>query len=91
MTTVSDNLDQKTVYIMISIVLINLDIITDGFDQIKIKDKDKGSLVKQFPISNEPDLISTWLDTIHPRKHCRKQDANFPLHNTIHGCVPSIR
>ena len=28
-----------------------------------------GSLVKQFPISNEPDL------TIYPRKHCRKQDA----------------
>ena len=28
-----------------------------------------GSLVKQFPISNEPDL------TLYPRKHCRKQDA----------------
>ena len=28
-----------------------------------------GSLVKQFPISNDTDL------TIYPRKHCRKQDA----------------
>ena len=38
-----------------------------------------GSLVKQFPISNEPDL------TIYPRKHCRKQDAAA---GGPGGCVP---
>ena len=35
-----------------------------------------GSLVKQFPISNETDL------TIYPRKHCRKQDAAAGLRRT---------
>ena len=45
-----------------------------------------GSLVKQFPISNEPDL------TICPRKHCRKQDAaaDGPVEAAADGPVEAV-